>query len=72
MPYFGPVSRRILIQAFRDAGFDGPVPVGRHSIMTRGDVTVVIPNPHREDIDVSLLHRLLKQAGISRDDWENL
>ena len=40
--------------------------------MQRGDVTLHIPNPHQEDISQTLLQRILKQAGISREEWEAL
>ncbi len=38
--------------------------------MIRGDRTLRIPNPHGGDIGVELLSRILKQAGISRREWE--
>ena len=38
--------------------------------MAKGPVQVPIPNPHRGDIDWSLTQRILKQAGISRKQWE--
>ncbi|MEK6646990.1 MAG: type II toxin-antitoxin system HicA family toxin, partial [Candidatus Firestonebacteria bacterium] len=28
-----------------------------------------IPNPHRKEISVDLLIRILKQAEISREEW---
>jgi hypothetical protein len=37
--------------------------------VTRGDVVVTIPNPHRGDIRTALPQRILEQAGISRDEW---
>ena len=40
--------------------------------MQRGDVVVRIPNPHGSDIDRGLLTRILRQAGISREEWEAL
>ncbi len=40
--------------------------------MVKGPLKLVIPNPHQGDIGVVLLDRILKQAGISRDDWQNL
>jgi hypothetical protein len=40
--------------------------------MVRNDVTVRIPNPHRGDIGVVLLTRILRQAGITRDEWERV
>lgn len=70
MPAFGPVSRRDLIRVLRALGFDGPYSGGKHEFMVRGDVTLRIPNPHRGDIGRELLARILRQAGISRDEWE--
>ncbi|MGH2458152.1 MAG: type II toxin-antitoxin system HicA family toxin [Chloroflexota bacterium] len=72
MPGLGPISRDGLIRAFRQLGFTGPYVGARHSQMARGSLRVRIPNPHRGDIDVSLLRRILDQAGISRQEWENL
>ncbi len=37
--------------------------------MRRGDVTVIITNPHEGNISVGLLSRLLRQAGVSREEW---
>ena len=70
MPHFGPVSRRDLIRALRALGFDGPVSGGRHQFMVRGDVTITIPNPHGKGIGIGLLSRILRQAGVTRSEWE--
>lgn len=40
--------------------------------MVRGDTTVRIPNPHQGDISLDLLSRILKQAGVSREEWEGV
>ena len=37
--------------------------------MRRGNVTIIIPNPHEGEIGVGFLTRLLRQAGITRDEW---
>lgn len=37
--------------------------------MQRGNVTLMIPNEHEGDIGPGFLTRLLRQAGISRDEW---
>jgi hypothetical protein len=66
MPPFGPVSRRDLIRNLQRLGFDGPFSGGKHQFMIRGEVTVRIPNPHRG------LVRILRQAGVDRDEWERL
>ena len=72
MPRFGPISRRDLIRNLRSLGFIDPEPRGGHEIMQRGNEWVAIPNPHRGDISKGLLSRILRQAGISREDWEKL
>jgi hypothetical protein len=40
--------------------------------MVRRDVSVSIPNPHGGDIGKNLLAVILREAGISRQQWENL
>ena len=72
MPPWKPVKRRELIAALKRAGFQGPYSGGKHEFMVRADVTLTIPNPHRADISVGLLKIILRQAGISRRDWERL
>ena len=37
--------------------------------MMRGDYVLTIPNPHRSDIGVDLLKRILERAGVSREEW---
>ncbi|QYX34027.1 type II toxin-antitoxin system HicA family toxin [Sphaerospermopsis torques-reginae] len=53
-------------------GFDGPFPGGKHQYMIKGDFKLTIPNPHQADISPSLLSRILRQANISREEWESL
>jgi predicted RNA binding protein YcfA (HicA-like mRNA interferase family) len=64
-----PVSWNELVKRFRELGFDGPYAGGKHPQMRRGDVTVIIPNPHEGDIGAGFLSRLLRQARISREEW---
>lgn len=72
MPPFGPISRKDLIRCLRTMGFDGPYSGGKHSFMIKGDVTLTLPNPHRGGISRELLARILRQAGISRKEWEQV
>jgi hypothetical protein len=72
MPKLGPIKRTALIFYLRRLGFVGPRPGRKHEIMQRGEVTIRVPNPHRGDISVGFLAELLRQAGISRDEWERL
>lgn len=72
MPPFGPIRRIDLVRALRRAGFDGPHAGGRHSFMVRDETTLALPNPHKGDIGRGLLARVLRQAGITRQEWERL
>lgn len=40
--------------------------------MLRGNISVAIPNPHGSDIGPNLLARVLRQAGVTREEWEAL
>ena len=72
MPRLVPVSRRRLIQRLVMLGFEGPYTGGRHEFMVRGDCRLILPNPHRKEISVDLLVRLLRQAHVTREEWEAL
>ncbi|MEK6755560.1 MAG: type II toxin-antitoxin system HicA family toxin [Bacteroidota bacterium] len=65
-------SRRELISKFRSLGFEGPFAGGKHHFMKKGTLKVRIPNPHRSDIDASLLKRILRQAEISQEEWNRV
>ena len=64
-----PISQRDLIKWLHRLGWEGPVYKGDHPFMLKGDRTLKIPNPHGEDISVDLLSRILRQGGISRQEW---
>ncbi len=72
MPAFGPISRGDLIRGPCALGFAGPFPGGRHAFMVRGEHRLAIPNQRRGDIGVNLLARILRQAGITREEWESV
>lgn len=72
MPPFGPLKHRDLVNNLRSLGFEGPFSGGKHPYMVKGDLVLTIPNPHRKDIGRNLLTRILKQAGIEKNDWEIL
>jgi hypothetical protein len=72
MPPFGPISRTNLIAAFRRAGFSGPHAGKKHQVMVRLGSKLRVPNPYQGDISTGLLNRILREAGITRDEWEKL
>ena len=64
-----PVSRGELVARLKALGFSGPYTGGRHQFMVRGSIRLVLPNPHRGEIGVDLLKRILRQAGIEEEEW---
>lgn len=72
MPAFGPIKRSELIRVFKQIGFKGPYSGGNHQYMVQQSLKVRVPNRHQGDISKDLLSRILKQANVSRDDWERL
>jgi predicted RNA binding protein YcfA (HicA-like mRNA interferase family) len=57
------------VKRLRKLGFDGPYSGGKHPYMIKDDLVLTIPNPHRKEISIDLLSRILKQAGITRAEW---
>jgi predicted RNA binding protein YcfA (HicA-like mRNA interferase family) len=65
-----PVSWTALVMRLRKQGFDGPFQGGKHPYMIKNNLVLTIPNPHRRDIGIDLLSRILKQAGITKEEWQ--
>jgi hypothetical protein len=71
MNRLAPVSRAEFLQRLLRLGFDGPFAGGRHQFVVRGSHRLILPNPHRGDISVALLSRLLGEAGVTRGEWDS-
>ncbi len=69
MSKLGPVSHNELVKRLRIFGFEGPFSGGKHLYMVKGNLRLTIPNPHKQKINVDLLMRILRQAGITREEW---
>jgi predicted RNA binding protein YcfA (HicA-like mRNA interferase family) len=72
MPKFGPIKHRDLIFYLKKFSFVGPYAGGRHLFMIKDHLRLVIPNPHKGDISKDLLSKILKQANISKAEWETV
>ena len=72
MPRLGSIKRRDLIRHLRELGFDGPFSGGKHEYMIRKGPPLILPNPHQGDLSKGLVARILRQAGINREEWEAL
>lgn len=65
------ISWKELIRKFRALGYSGPFSGGKHQFMIKGKKKIRIPNPHgSRDINVSLVKEILRQAGISSEEWD--
>ncbi len=71
MPKLVPVSWQELVKGLRNFGFSGPYSGGKHLFMTKETLRLTIPNPHKREVGIDLLLRILKQAGIEKDEWLN-
>ena len=69
MSKLAPVSHRELVYKLRRLGFQGPYRGGKHLYMVKRSLRLAIPNPHKKVIGVALLSRILRQAGVSREEW---
>ena len=56
----------------RALGWTGPEPGGRHPFMLKDGKPIPIPNPHGNDLDWTLVKRIIKQAGIDVKTWDRL
>jgi predicted RNA binding protein YcfA (HicA-like mRNA interferase family) len=64
-----PISWNNFVRKLKKFGFEGPFRGGKHPYMVRGDLVLTIPNPHKKEIGIDLLSRILKQANIRKDQW---
>lgn len=72
MPKFGPIKHKDLIRCLKLIGFAGPYSGGKHPFMIKDAKTITIPNPHKDEIGKELLSRVLRQAGVSKEEWERI
>lgn len=72
MPHFGPLKHNDLVRYLGQLGFEGPFSGGKHQFMIRNIVRLTLPNIHKGDISKEILARILRQARITRDEWDKL
>lgn len=63
------LSWKKLIRKLRHFGFEGPYAGGKHLYMVKGDIVLTVPNPHKCDVSKDLISRIIRQAGISHEEW---
>jgi hypothetical protein len=64
-----PISWLHLVRKLKRFEFEGPYRGGKHPYMVKGNLVLTIPDPHKKEISVDLLTRILRQASISKEEW---
>ncbi|TAJ15597.1 type II toxin-antitoxin system HicA family toxin [Patescibacteria group bacterium] len=63
-------SERELIKKLKRLGFDGPESGGNHKLMNRDGKKVSLPHANgHHDIAVKLLFKILKEGGVTKEEW---
>jgi predicted RNA binding protein YcfA (HicA-like mRNA interferase family) len=67
-----PLSRDKLIRKLCNVGFEGPIAGGKHSCMIKSKQKIIIPNPHRGDISIVLIKKIIRQLRLTNEQWNKL
>lgn len=67
-----PINRKELIRKLKALGFVGPYSGGKHQFMEKDNFKISVPNPHGKDIGSILLSQMIRELGITADDFLNL
>lgn len=71
MPKLSPEKPLVVIQKLRRLGYEGPFGGGRHVFMRHPEsrIKISVPVHGGRDIPVGTLAAIIKQAGISAEEW---
>lgn len=74
MPKLAPEKSQTIISKLRRLGFEGPYGGGKHVFMRHPETHVKIPVPMHKgrDIPIGTLRAIIRQAGVSVEDWLSL
>jgi len=74
MPRLTPLKPEEVCRKLRQLGYVGPIPGGRHMRMVNLETGKIIPIPMHgaRDVSVGLIRQIIKEVGVTRDEWINL
>ncbi len=74
MSGLSPLKPTEVIRRLRRLGFVGPVPGGKHVRMVHPESGRIIPIPMHggRDVSVGLIRAIIREAGITTDEWNAL
>lgn len=66
-----PLKPNAVVRKLRKLGFSGPLPGGKHQRMVNLSTGQIIPIPMHQgkDVGVGLIREIIREAGITREDW---
>jgi predicted RNA binding protein YcfA (HicA-like mRNA interferase family) len=74
MPKLSPLNRAQIIRKLRKLGFEGPIAGGRHSRMIHPErkLVIAIPIHGGKDVSVGLIRAIIRDVGITPQEWLEL
>ncbi len=69
-----PLKPGAVVRKLRQRGFSGPFPGGKHQRMVNLSTGQIIPIPmHKgKDIGVGLIREIIRELGVTREEWLEL
>lgn len=69
-----PLRSEEVIRKLRRLGFEGPIPGGKHSRMIHAEHRQIVPIPTHggRDLGVGLIRAIIREVGISPEEWNEL
>lgn len=74
MPRLTPLKSREVIEKLRSLGYEGPFAGGRHSRMVHPQSGKIVPIPIHgsKDISIGLIRIIIRELGITPEEWLEL
>jgi len=74
MSRLSPLKAGEVIRKLRCLGYIGPIPGGKHVRMVNQKTGQIIPIPvhGNRDISVGLIREIIRQVGVTRNEWIEL
>lgn len=61
-----------LIRRLKAFGFQGPVWGTKHPFMVKGALKMHIPSDHGTDISAGLITKIVRDARINKEEWDQV
>lgn len=71
MPKLVPLKPNEVVRKLRRLGFEGPFPGGKHKRMVNFSKKKIVPIPFHKgrDVSIGVIREIIKEIGVSREEW---